>query len=218
MARSAQSHLSRRNSPIRPRWPALRNARAIYRLAMPRRLRFLLRLLPRARAARAPVTAYSSTVMTYPEDANLSANELRVHHAGDLAILNAALAELNRVCPTNPLLQPEVAKGIYEMGVYTFQHHGWRAAQRLSPDPHALQRDHAHDFEARRQHLIEAIGASPIERRTTRRLLLLRQQTITWRGRLYPSMHAAQTAKNAELARLRRCTPGEQLERRAANA
>lgn len=185
---------------------------------MPRRLRSLLRLLPRTRSARAPITVYSSTVMAYPEDADASASELRAQHAGDLAILNAALAELARACPTSPLLQHDVAKGVYEMGVYTFQHHGWRAAQRLTPDPHALQRDHARDFEARRQHLIEAIGASPIERRTTRLLLLLRRQTITWRGRLYPSMHAAQAAKNAELARLRRCSPGEQLERRAAHA
>lgn len=180
----------------------------------------LLRLSPKSRAFdRSAGTSqfHDTSVMTYPLS-SLTESEQSAHHAGDLAMLNAALREISRLSPDNPILQPEVARSIYESGVTTFRDHGWKAAIHLEVDPHSVHNEHLIDFEGRRQRLITALAASPIEHQYSRFLLLFRKVQISWRGRIYPTLHAATAAKNAELARLRACSLGDALEQRPVRA
>lgn len=158
-------------------------------------------------------SAYTSSVMTYAVD-DLSLGEARAHHAGDLALMHAAMNEVARLDPKNPVLIPDVARSIYEMGATTFRERGWSAALKVVADPRAVLTEHQIDFEGRRQRLMEAVGASCLEITSRRYLLVFRRRVVTWRGRVYPTEQAAQAAKKRELKRLRNSVLGEPLETR----
>lgn len=174
----------------------------------------LFSLIQPLRASRpAREGSYTSSFMTYPVD-DLSLNEARAHHAGDVALMHAAMNEVARLDPKNPLLMRDVARSIYEMGATTFHERGWKAATRLVADPRTVLTEHQIDFEGRRQRLIEAVGASAVEITTRRYLLIFRRRVVMWRGRVYPTERAAVAAKRSELNRLRGSVLGDPLETR----
>ncbi|MDO9134027.1 MAG: hypothetical protein Q8N54_07090 [Sulfurimicrobium sp.] len=174
----------------------------------------LLSLIQPLRAPRPDrESSYTSSIMTYAVD-DLSRNEARAHHAGDVALMHAAMNELAHLDPKNPLLMPDVARSIYEMGATTFHERGWKAATKLVADPRAVLTEHQIDFEGRRQRLIDAVGASAVEFTTKRYLLIFRRRVVMWRGRVYPTERAALAAKRSELKRLRGSVLGEPLETR----
>ncbi|MFW2357452.1 hypothetical protein [Hydrogenophaga sp.] len=158
-------------------------------------------------------SSFTSSVMTYAVD-DLSLNEARAHHAGDVALMHAAMGELARLDPKNPLLMPDVARSIYGLGATTFHERGWKAVTKLVVDPRAVLTEHQIDFEGRRQRLIDAVGASAVEVTAERFLLIFRRRVVTWRGRVYPTERAAMAAKRSELKRLRASVLGEPLETR----
>lgn len=160
-----------------------------------------------------PTSTYTSSVMTYAVD-DLSLSEVRAHHAGDLALMHAAMNELARLDPKNPLLIPDVARSIYEMGATEFHERGWKAASNLTADPRAVLTDHQIDFEGRRKRLIDAVSASAVAITSVRYLFFFRRRVVMWRGRRYHSEPAALAAKGRELKRLRGSVLGEPLETR----
>jgi hypothetical protein len=90
--------------------------------------------------------------------------------------------ELAHLDSKNPLLMPDVAPSIYEMGATTIHQPGWKAATNLVADPRAVLTEHQIDFEGRRQRLIDAVGASAVEFTTKRYLLIFRRRVVMWRG------------------------------------
>ena len=173
----------------------------------------LLRLFKRPSALRSTESHFTSSLMTYQVD-DLTRIEERAHHAGDLALMHAAMNELARLSPKHPLLMPDVARAVYDKGANTFRDRGWDAATKVVADPQTILTELKIDFEGQRQRMIDALAASPIESHTQRTLLLFRRRTVSWRGRLYPTERAAKAAKNSELARLRASVLGEHLEPR----
>lgn len=177
----------------------------------------LLSLIQSLRASRPDrESSYTSSIMTYAVD-DLSLNEARAHHAGDVALMHAAMNELAHVDPKNPLLMPDVARSIYEMGAARFHERGWTEATKLRADPRAVLTEHQIDFEGRRQRLIDAVGASAVEITSERYFLILRRRVVRWRGRVYPTERAALAAKRKELERLRGSVLGEPLETRPSS-
>lgn len=154
---------------------------------------------------------FNTTVMVYAVD-DLSPGEERAHHAGDLALMHAAMSELARLAPSSPLLLTDVARSIYELGVNTYHDSGWAAAEQLVADPQAVLVEQSLDFEGRRQSLLKAVASSPIEKKSIPFLMIFRKRTVTWRGRAYPTERAAKAAKNSELRRLRGASLGDSLE------
>lgn len=161
-------------------------------------------------------SSFTSSVMTYAVD-DLSLNEVRAHHAGDLAIMRAAMKELAQVDPKNPLLMPEVARTIYELGANCFRERGWNAVARLTADPRAVLTEQLIDFEGRRARLIDAVAASPIKVTSKRHLLFFQKHIVTWRGRPYPTERAALAAQRSEITRLRGSVLGDTLETRPSS-
>lgn len=143
--------------------------------------------------------------------------EQLAYHCGDVALQNAALAELLRIDPKNPLVHESVRAYIFEMGQHEFFAKGWRKANRLSLNPNDILHDLHVDFEARRLQLLMRAESAPIERKKVRRFFF-KTVRYTWMGRTFDTLEVATAAKRAECLRLTRCVMGDRLEPRHARS
>lgn len=97
------------------------------------------------------------------ERANVELGKAERYHAGTLAVLNAALAELRRVDPGNPLLLDEVQQVIDAAGEDAYRRtNGFQAVHALELDPAAILKDLQADFESRRTEVLAELEDAPI--------------------------------------------------------
>lgn len=87
-------------------------------------------------------------------------------HAGTLAVMRAAVAELRRVDPANPLLVGQVFDHIDAAGENAYRKGGFKAVRALQLSPAAILADLLAQHEARRQQTLTALHAEPIQRST----------------------------------------------------
>lgn len=133
------------------------------------------------------------------------------YHCGDLGIRRAALAELQRLDPNNPLLIAVVQKRIYTRAERTFWRHGWDDGSTYEADPQQVHAELLIEFEAARAVAIaEAQGESVKQGR--RGLWFLSRRTVfVWRGVEHATSGEALNAQQAELCRLENAKLGDKL-------
>lgn len=132
-------------------------------------------------------------------------------HCGDVALQNAALAEVLRIDPKNALVHESVRAYIFEMGQHEFFARGWRKANRLILNPNDILRDLHVESDSRRLQLLKRAEMAPIQRKTVRHFFY-RTVRYTWMSRTFDTLDSAAAAKRAECLRLARCVLGDRLE------
>lgn len=133
------------------------------------------------------------------------------YHAGDGAVKRAALAELRRIAPGNPLLHPDVSERIYNLAEREFWRHGWDRGSSFEADPHAILAELLAEFEASRATAIQKADAEPIKSRKRGWFFISRRTVFSWRGAEHSTEQEAAAAKRAELDRLRAEKLGDRL-------
>lgn len=133
------------------------------------------------------------------------------YHCGDIGIQRAALAELRRLDPGNPLLFPAVSERIYDLAERVCWRHGWARGASFEADPHQIHSQLLTEFEASRDEAIKKAVAEPIKARKRGWIFINRRTVFSWQGVEYPAEQAAIAAKRAELNRLQAARLGDQL-------
>lgn len=141
--------------------------------------------------------------------ANTELKRQQGYNAGDIGLRNAALAELQKVDPENPLLRYEaVRERIYNLAKSEFYRSGWAKATALQADPKAVHAQLQEEFEAARAHALVVADQDP--EKCTRGIFRLRE-VFRWNGEDFKSREEAADAKQRELSRLRAAKFGDEL-------
>lgn len=133
------------------------------------------------------------------------------YHCGAIGIQRAALAELRRIDPGNPLLHPDVSERIYNLAEREFWRRGWEHGSSFEADPHAVLAELLAEFEASRATAIQKADAEPIKSRKRGWFFISRRTVFSWRGTEHATEQEAAAAKQAELDRLRAAKLGDRL-------
>lgn len=143
--------------------------------------------------------------------ANSTIKNQQSNHCGDLAIQLAALTELQRLDPNNPLLIAVVQKRIYTRAERTFWREGWNAGSCYTADPHQVHAELLAEFEAARVVAV-ARARGEIIKHERRGLWFLNRRTVfVWRGIEHATEAEALEAQQAELFRLENAKLGDKL-------
>jgi len=138
-------------------------------------------------------------------------------HCGDLAIQMAALAELHRLDPGNPLFSPGVRGRIYSLAEREFWRHGWARGSSLETDPHAVLHELLAEFETARAQAIKKARAEPVKPRRRGWFFINRRTVFCWRKAEHATEHAAAAAQQTELDRLQAARLGDPFDPSASD-
>lgn len=146
-----------------------------------------------------------ATQITANANAARAANSMKRqqgYHCGDLAIQRAALNELRRLDPGNPLLIESVQDKIYDTAERELWRHGWARGSRYAADPHQVHAELLSEFEVKRSKLIQQVQDAPVKVKRRGWFFINRRDVFVLAGDEYESEAGAERARVAELARL----------------
>ncbi len=130
------------------------------------------------------------------------------YHCGDLAVKHAALREIARLDPDNPLLIEAVQETIYANGQREFWRNGWEAgcAHAHEADPHAVFADLTIEFKAKQAELISKVQSEQVQKKRKGWFFINRRDIYIFGKTRFNSQDEAELARAAQLRHLGACT------------
>lgn len=141
--------------------------------------------------------------------ANATLERQQAYHAGDIVLQRAALAALELIDSSHPILNPMVQARIEKIGQATFYKKGWSQGCSVRANAYEIM-DQLRDEHEQKKRVARQQAESLEIREKRRGIPFLNRRTVySWGANEYPTEQAATQAKASRISEIDRAQLGE---------